>query len=709
MTLSYYFTRGAWLIVLVLGLAHPAFAQLTLDAFSPTDGATDVNTTATVAFTFSAALDTETLFEGDIFPFDDFFLNLEIDPDPGVPLDVRVGDDGQTVAIDFQLEEDTKYQVILEGAFSTTGAGLNRPHEFTFTTGDALPRGTVSGTITFDGGDPTGTVVTIFRSESGNPAFEDDTEAAAIVMDPSGAYTADFVSGGDYVVAAFKDLNGDGVADDPLEDALRAYDGDGDSVVDVLTVGDGENVDDIDLSIQVLDRSTARGPFLFAQTLARLAAPDAHLSLVLTEVTPEGTSPTWVYGFYSPATQDTLGLFAIGDQFAFEPDVLEDDERDGEDEGFLFDLTTPLPEDWIDSDVAVDSAEARGGADFRAANPDAQITTFLANLPEELCVLFGTVGRTDLILPADRSPGALSTKIAQLAGKTAATAAAKAYWLVFYFPQNELSFPFGLCIDAVTGGPPPARELTTAKSNQETANEAARAWAADAQLVAVGTTPEGLDSTGMALNWVFAYHSPAMGQAQNFIVSDSLVLGQADLDPVDLSSFDPLPENWIDSSVAASVAEANSFDFRNQHADAVVFAVLSRGQVNRNRERAVWRFTYLSQRDNALQIVTVDAETGMAVRVVEEPGVPSTFVLEQNYPNPFNPETRIPFGLAHAGHVTLTVYNVLGQHVATLIDQFLPAGSYSFAWQPNTLPSGLYLYQLKTNDVVLSRTMTLLR
>lgn len=201
-----------------------------------------------------------------------------------------------------------------------------------------------------------------------------------------------------------------------------------------------------------------------------------------------------------------------------------------------------------------------------------------------------------------------------------------------------------------------------------------------------------------------------MCQVQNFIVSDSLVLGQVDLDPVDLSSFDPLPENWIDSSVAAGVAEANSFDFRNQHADAVVFAVLSRGQVNRNRERAVWRFTYLSQRDNALQVVTVDAETGMVVvKVEEEPGVPSAFVLEQNYPNPFNPETRIPFGLAYAGHVTLTVYNVLGQHVATLVDQFLPVSSYSFAWQPTALPSGFYLYQLKTEDVVLSRTMTLLR
>lgn len=53
--------------------------------------------------------------------------------------------------------------------------------------------------------------------------------------------------------------------------------------------------------------------------------------------------------------------------------------------------------------------------------------------------------------------------------------------------------------------------------------------------------------------------------------------------------------------------------------------------------------------------------------------------------------------------------HVLGQHVATLVDQFLPAGSYAFVRQPRALPSGLYLYQLKTNDVVLNRTMTLLK
>lgn len=97
----------------------------------------------------------------------------------------------------------------------------------------------------------------------------------------------------------------------------------------------------------------------------------------------------------------------------------------------------------------------------------------------------------------------------------------------------------------------------------------------------------------------------------------------------------------------------------------------------------------------------------MPVAVEEAPGVPHTFALQQNYPNPFNPSTHIPFDLAQRGLVTLIVYNILGQKLATLVDGVLPAGTYTVAWQPEDLPSGIYLYRLKTGRGVLSGTMTL--
>ncbi len=87
--------------------------------------------------------------------------------------------------------------------------------------------------------------------------------------------------------------------------------------------------------------------------------------------------------------------------------------------------------------------------------------------------------------------------------------------------------------------------------------------------------------------------------------------------------------------------------------------------------------------------------------------VPDSFVLAQNYPNPFNPFTVISFDVAEAGPVTLRVYDLLGHEVATLVRGFLPAGTYDFSWQADNLPSGVYLYQLKTGTVVLSRKMIL--
>jgi len=87
--------------------------------------------------------------------------------------------------------------------------------------------------------------------------------------------------------------------------------------------------------------------------------------------------------------------------------------------------------------------------------------------------------------------------------------------------------------------------------------------------------------------------------------------------------------------------------------------------------------------------------------------VPDAFHLDANYPNPFNPGTTILFGLSEAGHVTLTVYDVLGQAVATLVNEALSAGSYTADFRADHLPSGVYLYKLQANGTVRTRTMTL--
>ena len=76
----------------------------------------------------------------------------------------------------------------------------------------------------------------------------------------------------------------------------------------------------------------------------------------------------------------------------------------------------------------------------------------------------------------------------------------------------------------------------------------------------------------------------------------------------------------------------------------------------------------------------------------------SDFQLYQNYPNPFNPSTIIEYGIQEAGLTLLKVYDVLGNKVATLVNEYKPAGTYEVEWNATGLPSGVYFYILDVQD-----------
>jgi sugar lactone lactonase YvrE len=92
-----------------------------------------------------------------------------------------------------------------------------------------------------------------------------------------------------------------------------------------------------------------------------------------------------------------------------------------------------------------------------------------------------------------------------------------------------------------------------------------------------------------------------------------------------------------------------------------------------------------------------------------EPGVPIAFNLEQNYPNPFNPVTTIDFSIPKAGKTTLTVYNVLGQRVITLVNQNMPKGKFSVQFDASNYATGMYIYRLQTTEGVLQKRMMLIK
>ncbi|MBI5059696.1 T9SS type A sorting domain-containing protein [candidate division KSB1 bacterium] len=89
--------------------------------------------------------------------------------------------------------------------------------------------------------------------------------------------------------------------------------------------------------------------------------------------------------------------------------------------------------------------------------------------------------------------------------------------------------------------------------------------------------------------------------------------------------------------------------------------------------------------------------------------LPAAYSLEQNYPNPFNPATEIRFELPAASYVKLSVYNLVGQEVRTLVSGNLTAGAHAVTFDAATLPSGLYYYRMEANDFTAIRKMLLMK
>jgi hypothetical protein len=90
-------------------------------------------------------------------------------------------------------------------------------------------------------------------------------------------------------------------------------------------------------------------------------------------------------------------------------------------------------------------------------------------------------------------------------------------------------------------------------------------------------------------------------------------------------------------------------------------------------------------------------------------GLPTEFVLAQNYPNPFNPRTTITYGLPVMSQVRLTVYNLLGQTVATLVDENKPAGVHTVQFDATSLSSGVYLYRLEAGTFAATKKLIVLK
>lgn len=100
---------------------------------------------------------------------------------------------------------------------------------------------------------------------------------------------------------------------------------------------------------------------------------------------------------------------------------------------------------------------------------------------------------------------------------------------------------------------------------------------------------------------------------------------------------------------------------------------------------------------------------GLTSMTIHNPTAPSSIQLDQNYPNPFNPSTRITYRLSSPAEISLKVYNLIGQEIATLDAGLKSAGVHNVKFDAGNLASGIYLYRFQSGGFVETRRMTVVK
>lgn len=116
--------------------------------------------------------------------------------------------------------------------------------------------------------------------------------------------------------------------------------------------------------------------------------------------------------------------------------------------------------------------------------------------------------------------------------------------------------------------------------------------------------------------------------------------------------------------------------------------------------------------DNYVYVVggnTAKINQGGVTSLSDDKLTPDGFILAQNYPNPFNPSTTISFSIPSAGFTSLKVYEILGDEVATLVNEERSAGEYDITFDASTLTSGVYLYRLSAGSFTEIKKMILMK
>ncbi|MBN1352657.1 T9SS type A sorting domain-containing protein [candidate division KSB1 bacterium] len=165
---------------------------------------------------------------------------------------------------------------------------------------------------------------------------------------------------------------------------------------------------------------------------------------------------------------------------------------------------------------------------------------------------------------------------------------------------------------------------------------------------------------------------------------------------------------WLDGNIDSNPLFADSVSLRLSPNSPCIDAGIQDTSITYQNWQAILKIPAMDFMGSAPDMGAVEFDPSTHIKQVVEI-IPEQFVLRQNYPNPFNPSTAIEFALPKSVFVTLKVYNLLGEELATLISEQRAAGIHRFNWKSEGLASGVYFYRLQAGEFAETKKLILLR